>query len=223
MEKRKHVKPFIFFDFDGTIVDSMDLCVQGVLKAMRHLGLPEPPIALCEACNGPTFEETVPMLGIPPERAGEYYAVRTAAEDELCEAINKPYPGVGDMLRALSGKAELCIVSNGQRSYIDQCIALFGFEGLFSHIEGSRPGRTKTQALQEMLDALRPERAVMVGDRLGDLMAGKACGLPTVAACYGFGTPEEWDVATWGARDMQEMQRVLEAWVNDTLLPASAP
>jgi len=30
------MKPVIFFDWDGTIVDSMDLCVQGVLVTMRQ-------------------------------------------------------------------------------------------------------------------------------------------------------------------------------------------
>jgi len=64
-----------------------------------------------------------------------------------------------------------------------------------------------------MLDELQPERAIMVGDRLGDLTAGRSCGLPTVAACYGFGTPQEWQEATWQARDMQEMQRVLEKFI----------
>ena len=45
------MKPVIFFDWDGTIVDSMDLCVEGVLVTMRKMGLPEPSVALCEACN----------------------------------------------------------------------------------------------------------------------------------------------------------------------------
>lgn len=207
------MKPVIFFDWDGTIVDSMDLCVQGVLTTMRKMGLPEPSIELCKACNGPSFEETVPMLGIPPERAQEYYDIRFRAEDELCETVNKPYEGVQAMLRALHPHAELCVASNGQRKYIDQCMALFDMQGLFSRSEGAAPGRSKTQALQQMLDDIRPERAVMVGDRLGDLMAGRACGLPTVAACYGFGTQEEWQEATWQARDMQELQRVLEEFI----------
>lgn len=207
------MKPVIFFDWDGTIVDSMELCVQGVLTALRRMGLPEPPRSLCEACNGPSYEETVPILGIPPERAQEYYAVRSLAEVELCETVNRAYEGVQAMLRALSDKAELCVVSNGQRKYIDQCMALFGLEGLFSRVEGAVPGRSKTEALRQMIDDIRPERAVMVGDRLGDLMAGQACGLPTVAACYGFGTEEEWREATWQAESVEALHGILEEWM----------
>ncbi len=207
------MKPVIFFDWDGTIVDSMDLCVQGVLVTMRKMGLPEPPIELCKACNGPSPEETVPMLGIPPERAQEYYDIRFAAEDAICETVNKAYEGVQDMLRSLKDKAMLCVVSNGHRDYIDQCMKLFQLEGLFSRVEGAIPGRSKPEALQQMLDDIRPERAIMVGDRLGDLMAGRLCGLPTVAACYGFGTEEEWREADFQAYTMQEMQRVLEAFI----------
>lgn len=40
-----------------------------------------------------------------------------------------------------------------------------------------------------VLDQMRPQRAVMVGDRKGDFLAGRDNGLPTVSACYGYGLP----------------------------------
>ena len=69
-------KPVIIFDWDGTIADSMDLCVEEVRRALEDLKLPPVSEALMRACNGPTFAETVPMLGIPDELAEPYMELR---------------------------------------------------------------------------------------------------------------------------------------------------
>jgi len=50
----------------------------------------------------------------------------------------------------------------------------------------------------------------MVGDRLGDITAGKANGIPTVAACYGFGNEEEYAQADYRADSAEEMTTLLK-------------
>lgn len=49
----------------------------------------------------------------------------------------------------------------------------------------------------------------MVGDRTGDIRAGKANGLPTVAAAFGYGNAEEWAEADFRADTMDELQTLL--------------
>jgi len=57
---------------------------------------------------------------------------------------------------------------------------------------------------------MQPEKCVMVGDRLGDITAGKANGIPTVAACYGFGNEEEYAQADYRANSAEEMTALLK-------------
>ena len=207
------MKPLICFDWDGTMVNSMALCVAEVRLAMKRLGLPEPSVEDCKWCNGPSYEETVTHLNIPPELARTYIDERMKANVELCNDYNELYPGIREMLEALQGKAELCIVSNGHRGYIEHCMRTFRVGQYFTRIEAAQIGRTKTQALQEILDAYPGVPAIMVGDRFGDLQAGRNCGIPTLAACYGFGNETEWAGADLRADSAEEMTVLLKAFI----------
>lgn len=202
-------KPVICFDWDGTLCDSMSLCVEELRLTLRRMGLPGQPEELLRRCNGPTYEEAASIVGVPDGRVEEYARIRLRAGLELCPTVNHLFPGVREMLEALRGKATLCVVSNGMGDYIDLCLKTFGLEGMFDRIETFRHGRCKAQALAEVLEDLKPDRVWMVGDRLGDIEAGKRCGIPTVAACYGYGAPDEWAAADLQARTVEELSTLL--------------
>lgn len=202
-------KPVICFDWDGTLCDSMELCVNENRMTLELLQLPPVPESVLRRCNGPTFEEAAPMLGVPEERMAEYCRVRLACALELVPQVNRLFDGARELLAALAPHAELCIVSNGTAEYIARCKDVFHLYGVFSRTVTCRPDRTKTQNLAALLSEMQPDRAVMVGDRLGDIRAGKANGLPTIAACFGYGNEDEWAEADMRAGTMQELQQML--------------
>ena len=149
------------------------------------------------------------MLGVPPERMEEYCTKRLECALSLVEQVNRLFPGARELLTALAPHAELCIVSNGTAPYIGRCMDVFGLHGVFRRTVTCHPVRTKTQNLALLLQELQPERAIMVGDRLGDILAGKANGLPTIAACFGYGNESEWAQADQCAATMAELQEML--------------
>ena len=161
------MKPVIFFDWDGTLADSMNLCVAEIRQALITMRLPDLPDDVLRQCNGPTFEQSLDILHIPHDRAQEYMTTRLTAELALVPTVNRLFPGVREMLQTLREYADLCIVSNGEHDYIALCLQVFGLTDVFVRTATSVPGRTKGENLRALLDALRPERAVMVGDRLG--------------------------------------------------------
>lgn len=61
-------RPTIFFDWDGTLCDSMALCIEENRIALLKMGLPDQPDEVLRRCNGPTFEEAAPIIGIPADR-----------------------------------------------------------------------------------------------------------------------------------------------------------
>ena len=85
----------------------------------------------------------------------------------------------------------------------------FGLVGVFRRIVWSHPERTKTQNLAGLIAELQPERAIMVGDRIGDIRAGKSNGLPTVAAAFGYGSDAEYAEADFRADTMAALQELL--------------
>ena len=202
-------KPVIFFDWDGTLCDSMQLCIEENRNTLRLLGLPDQPDEVLRRCNGPTFEEAAPIIGIPSDRMEEYCRVRLCCALDLVEKVNRLFPGATELLMALKPHAELCIVSNGTEAYLKKCLKHFGLEDVFRLVVWSHPDRTKTQNLARAIAELQPERAVMVGDRIGDIRAGRANGLPTIAAAFGYGSAEEWAKADQRADTMTELQSIL--------------
>ncbi|MGN0745778.1 MAG: HAD family hydrolase [Aristaeellaceae bacterium] len=206
-------KPAIIFDWDGTLADSMELCIEEVRLALTRMGLPVPPEGVIRQCNGPTFEESIPLLGIPRARAEEYLRVRLQAGLELCPRVNRLFPGIRELLLSLRDRAELCIASNGTADYLSLCQQVFGLEGVFRAVRAAQHGRTKALAVGEILAELQPCAAVMVGDRLGDIEAGKANGLPTLCAGYGYGDADEWAAADQVAEDVASLQRLLERFI----------
>ncbi len=203
------MKPVIFFDWDGTLCDSMELCIQENRNTLLKMGLPDQPDEVLRRCNGPTFEEAAPFIGIPADRMEEYCRIRLACALELVPKVNRLFPGAKELLTVLAPHAELCIVSNGTEAYLTRCLKLFGLEGVFRRVVWCHPERTKTQNLALLLEELQPGRAVMVGDRIGDILAGKDNGLPAIAAAFGYGSEDEFTRADQIARTMDELQHML--------------
>jgi len=195
----------ILFDFDGTLVDSMELCVKELEETFKAMGLPVPPRSMLEKCNGPTHEEAADLLGLPKPLHLEYARIRNGFQMALMPSCQQIYPGIVDLLKALSACACLCIVSNGRQEYIDKSVDNWGIRHYFLKALGGRPGVTKAQLIAELLQEYRPVRAVMIGDRLTDIRAGRENGLYTIAAAYGFGSPEEWREADRKADTVDEL------------------
>lgn len=203
------MKPVIFFDWDGTLADSMPLCIQQLQVALERVGLPPKPPEELALCNGPTYEESVGVLRIPPDKAQAFLDARLKAELELVPTVQRLFPGVREMLTALRPVADLVVLSNGLPGYLSLSLRTLSLTECFTRVQPAIPGKTKTEALALLLKEMRPDRAVMVGDRLGDLNAGRANNLPTVAACYGFGTPEEWAEADRQAESVERLTALL--------------
>lgn len=200
--------PMMIFDFDGTLVDSMKLCVTELRETFLDMGLHVPPEEKLRSCNGPSHEEAAVLLGLPEELRAEFLRIRGEKQMQYLETYQKIYPGVREMLSGLSACAHLCIVSNSAQRYIDRSLSNWGITQYFTRAQGSVPGRTKGRLIGELLRERRPERAMMAGDRGTDIAAGRENGLFTVAACYGFGSPGEWQDADRKAQTVEDLMDI---------------
>lgn len=197
--------PMIIFDFDGTLVNSMHLCVTELMETFKAMNLPVPPQAELEKCNGPSHEEAARLLKLPEKLQREFLRIRGEYQMTLMDSCQEIYPGVVKMLDVLSACADLFIASNGSQEYIDRSLKNWSIGKYFKKAKGGDPSRTKGQLVAELIQDYRPCRAIMVGDRLSDILAGKENGLCTVAAAYGFGSPEEWREADRQAYSVEDL------------------
>ena len=87
-------RPTIYFDWDGTLADSMPLCIAHIRQTLEELGLPPKTNAEMAKCNGPTYQESVQVLGIPDNMAEAYLETRQRVELALVNEWQRLFPGI---------------------------------------------------------------------------------------------------------------------------------
>ena len=206
-------KPVIFFDWDGTLADSMSLCMGECALTLEWMGLPALHERDLMKCNGPTLEEAAAILGVPESRMEEYLQKRKDEQVVIFEKHQKLFNGVYDMLLALRQEADLVIVSNGYPEYLERSLDITKTRELFAHVQPCIEGLNKTQVLAKLIEAMQPDKCIMVGDRTGDIIAGRGNGIKTVAAAFGYGTPEEWALADMQAFSVGQLTEILQDFI----------
>jgi HAD superfamily hydrolase (TIGR01509 family) len=170
----------ILFDWDGTIVDSIQALFETDGAICRHIGVPFDE-SIFRRTFSPNWRLMYRSLGIPEERTDE--AVRVWASTFHSDET-RPFPGVEDALERLAGAGfTLGIVTGGSRAEVEPQLARLGIDGLLTarvYGHDTSAGKPDPQPLQlalEMAGAARPEDAVYVGDALDDMRMAAAAGV----------------------------------------------
>ncbi len=216
----------LLFDMDGTLLDAraavVDAVADGLRGAYRRHDLPvaEPDRDLIADCMGlpnrQYFKRAFPPATVPPDLrdafAGTYARLTAEAEVAAVEdGRTELYPGTSETLAALAERHRLLLFSNAGEIYFRAVIAGHGLERWIDDAlcieEAAAQGvaEDKTGMVRAMIDD--PSRAVVVGDRAGDIEAGRAAGARTVGCLYGFGSRKELQGADWF---VDALPRILE-------------
>lgn len=203
----------IVFDLDGTLVDSRVAVIDAVAAGIREVAARHgrgpvaiDPARLRAALGMPAREYFVAVLDETlRDLADEVKEASTEHEvTSLASGEGRLFPGVLDTLDALRTRGySLGVVSNAQGPYFRAALEHLDLESRLSHSEcyeelpdgAARPFKRTLlgRALQTM--GVEPESAWMVGDRREDIEAGHALGTRTAGILFGFGTPDEFDLA----------------------------
>lgn len=208
----------IFFDLDGTVIDSLQDIADAVNHTMRHFGLPErTPAELKPHLGwgvGTLMRRILPDF--PEERVEEvlafykpYYAVHAGDK-------SRPFPGILPMLERLKGDGlKLAIISNKPDAAV-QPLAREWFADTMSlavgEIEGVRrkPHPDMLAAAADRL-GLALERCLYVGDSEVDVETARNTGIDCVCVTWGFRSREQLVAA--GAKVIVDAPEALAAFV----------
>ena len=143
----------------------------------------------------------IPIKGIN-EYSGTVICEQLKLIDILCEkeheALEKEgapvYEGMGQVLKELSGRFPLFIVSNCQAGYIELVMEKTGFGSLISdHLCPGITGQAKAENIMALVKKHHLSSPVYVGDTKGDFEACQKAGVPFIFASYGYGTVQNPD------------------------------
>jgi len=185
----------LLLDLDGTLVDSApDLA--GALNQLRaEFGLAPLALDAVKAMVGDGAAKLVER-GLPPGSApaelDRLVARYVALYHERQTAMTRPYPGVVETLRSLSGEGwRLAVCTNKPEAPSREILAAFGLDGLFAAVGGGDSFAERKPAAGHLLATLArmaapPDAAVMVGDSPNDVLSARRAGLPVIVVGYGY-------------------------------------
>jgi 2-phosphoglycolate phosphatase len=213
----------VLFDLDGTLVDTAPDLVAALNDMLRDRDLPPMPFAVArnEVSNGATglvrlgFGDALPAAELEAlrQRFIDFYA------GKIC-VYSKFFRGLHGFCELLSRSGlPWGIVTNKPRLMTLALLERLEAGPLAgSIVGGDQLPQRKPHPAPLLLAAeelgVEPSRCVYVGDAPRDVEAGRAAGMATIAAAYGYIRPDE-NVFSWGAdrvvRHPAELTRLLEA------------
>lgn len=191
----------IIFDLDGTIWDPIDTVLGAWNSVIRKNSQIKSELTRkdFEGTMGLQMEEIGRKL-FPSLSYEERQQIVNACGEVEHSFIEKQggmlYPNVENVLRELSQKYKLYIVSNCQAGYIESFYKYHKLEKYFLDFENpGRTGLSKGENIKLVIDRNNLSIPVYVGDTKGDLEAARFAGVPFIYATYGFGQVNQYDKA----------------------------
>ncbi len=190
--------PNIFFDLDGTLVDSLPGIEKTLRAALLTVGADPETVPAFRPLVGYPLETVFSFLlgeGHPEVAAAARTYRRLYPEMGLPGAM--PYEGIPEMLRALrSGGKNLHIVTARNETMAGKILKNHGLDGYILSVRGEREGDGRESKADLVADVLvnfhlNPSETVMIGDRRFDTEAARANGCMAIGVTYGYGTREE--------------------------------
>jgi phosphoglycolate phosphatase len=180
------------FDFDGVIIDSLapvETAINGALTAHGY-----PPH---------TAGELARFIG-PPTPTAFIELTGAAADSQIVAACVKSYHEhfarvYLDQTRLIDGMAELlhglalplALATAKERKFVAPLLERFGLESAFEVVCAPELSEPKAETVARAKRALGVRDPVMVGDRIYDIEAARACGLRVIGVTWGVGDREE--------------------------------
>lgn len=176
----------VFFDMDGTIGDTMPLCIEAFRKAIEPLAGRSLSDKEITDTFGPSEEATIKAL--IPDQYDAGFTSFYACYKELHAQCPQPFDGMLDILNDIKSKnIVLAIVTGKGKLSAHISLSQYGIEDLFDAVEtGSALGPCKPEGLKSLLKkfGLAPHEAVYVGDAPSDITAANEAGVPIISAAW---------------------------------------
>jgi len=188
----------ILFDLDGTLTDPALGITNSVMYALNKFGIEvDDRASLYKFIGPPLYDSFVRYYGFTPKDANlaityyrEYFAPKGLYE-------NTVYEGIEDALIHLKTQnVKLIVATSKPEKFAREILAHFALDRYFDDIIGAtmdEKRNTKDAVIAYAVEKcnIDTENAVMVGDRLHDVLGAKANGIRSIGVLYGFGSYDE--------------------------------
>lgn len=187
----------IFFDLDGTLIDSQVGIFRSAAHAFERLGRPAPGVEAMSGWIGPPLRDSFAGLLETPalvEEALRLYRERYDREGWLEHTV---YAGIGDAVEALHAAGHrLAVVTAKNEPHARRIVEHLPFGNRFADVIGATVDGRLSHKPELVAEALRrlslsPHGIAMIGDRRMDMEGARQHGLRGIGVLWGFGDEAE--------------------------------
>ena len=179
------------FDFDGVLVDSLDVYEKTVTLCLKKMNKPltRGRQEFLELFEGNFYESLV-------KKGVDLNEFMKASVDILAQ-VNlkdiKPITAVVPVVGELQTKHTLLVVSSNESSSIKESLELFHYNGYFQEILGSDFMLSKKEKILYAIKKyhVAPQDIYYIGDTTGDIKEGREAGVKTVGVTWGWHSKEK--------------------------------
>ena len=188
----------VFFDLDGTIIDSGEGVSNSVLYALEKFGIEETKEKALKFIGPPLAHSFKEFYGFDDEKATqgieiyrEYYREKGIFECYV-------YDGIVSLLKSLRANGyKVVLCTSKPETYAHQILEHFDIMKYFDFACGATMDE-KTRATKDDVMKYAFERSgadknstIMVGDRIFDINSANKFGIDSVGVTFGYGSREE--------------------------------
>ncbi len=201
----------VFFDLDGTLINSLDDLADTTNDVLARHGLPTHPVQDYRYFVGDgiytMLQRTVPK-GTDPALVDALVTLAKAEYGQHWARKTQVYAGIATMLEELQAKGvQLAVLSNKLQKFTTMVVHHFFPQQPFILVKGSpeggkaKPDPTMALAMAQEL-GVRPQEVLFMGDTRVDMETATAAGMVPVGVLWGFRPKEE--LLAHGARYLLE-------------------
>ncbi|MBK1850046.1 HAD-IA family hydrolase [Marinobacter sp. 1-4A] len=182
----------VIFDWDGTLVDSVDHIAESLHQAATELGYPALEREAYRDIIGLGMVEALGRL-YPGISHDEMTAIREGYANYFFRKVTTPqnlFDGMADVVLDLQSSGRGCSVATGKsRRGLDPALVSSGLGAHFDITRCADETRSKPdpRMLEEILlfYGIEPTQAVMIGDTRYDLEMAQRIGMPSIGVEWG--------------------------------------
>lgn len=179
------MKKIIIFDYDGVIVDSLDVYEKAVILAFKKNGFNQinSRESFLALFDGNFFESAV-KIGIPAEKMP---AIIKELEPNLLSLQKdlKLFDGIREILSKLAKKHKIYIATSNLTNVVKTYLEFQNITD-FEEIIGADKETSKVKKIENIKAKYPDSEIFYVGDTKGDMIEGKQAGAKTIAVAWGW-------------------------------------
>ena len=192
---------YVLFDLDGTLTDPYEGISKSVIYSLQSFGIEEDDENILKKFIGPPLKESfMRFYGFSEEKA--QIAVEKYRERYIDTGVyeNALIDGVKETLSLLKENGvKLYLATSKPQTLAEIILNHFGIYDFFDFVGGADFNHTRDEKWQvidyvfQSVGITDKENAIMVGDRMHDILGAKKTGIKSLCVLCGYGDREEFE------------------------------